>query len=163
MYNGNNNNEYYQGQGSGRGLGGGAARGPLGFVVKGIATGIGLASESIHAHKEKKAARKEAEAEDAHSHSQSPTSDHKSTQQEPHSNEKDVAAREQHHELEEGDEEQWDLDDAQDQLGEHEPVSPKKRPFERDPKKIVQHFIDDYSLPESFRPHGRLTLPVIIP
>lgn len=44
----------------------GSGRGPLGFVVKGIASGIGLASESHHAHKEKKEAKKLAEAEEAH-------------------------------------------------------------------------------------------------
>jgi hypothetical protein len=49
--------------------------------------------------------------------------------------------------LEEGDEEQWNPDNAQDELTPEAP-NPKTRPFERDPKKITQHFIDDYAVPQ---------------
>lgn len=192
-----NNNGY--GQGYGRGRGGLGGINPIGYVVKGIASGIGLASESIHAHKEKKAAKKAAEEEGSH-HSPAPEqtdhlgrpegsrqpSAHSATDhaeqpdygalpayeadekhpvrpenQRSHSTEKGADGKER--ELEEGDEEQWDLDDAQDELIEREAVNPKKRPFERDPKKIVQHFIDDYPLPQDYHPHGRLSLPVVLP
>jgi hypothetical protein len=118
---------------------------PLGFVVSGIAAGVGLASESIHHHKEKKAAKKAAAAQHEQSGSQSaPT------------------GQQVDRELEEGDEEQWDLDDAQDDLIAREPSNPKKRPFERDPKKITQHFIDDYPLPQGVQLR-KLSLPVVLP
>lgn len=225
---------------------------PIGMVVKGVASGIGLASEGIHAHKEKKAAKKAAEAEEAHrSQSQSPaqgppdqadymgrpqgsrqqseTSSHHGSgvqpdymgrpqgSREPSDNnarqgpvpqadygtpqgseaQPDYGAPptyeedEKHHvrpekqrsassekgekgahegerELEEGDEEQWDLDDAQDELIEREAVQlesvgPKKRKFEKNPKTTAQNFINDYPLPQGYHPHGRLTLPVVLP
>ena len=43
-----------------RGQGGTVGCGGLGFVVSGLAAGVGLASESIHHHKENKAAKKAA-------------------------------------------------------------------------------------------------------
>jgi hypothetical protein len=170
----------------------------------------GLASEGIHAHKEKKAAEKAAEAEEGrHSQSQHPapgpsgqsdyvgrphgsrnTSDkgiqQSSAAQPGHDAPPTYEADEKHnvrpenqrsyssekgekgvhveeHELEEGDEEQWELDDAQDELLEREPLGPKTRKFVKNPQTTVQNFIDDYPLPQGYNPHGRLTLPVIIP
>lgn len=154
--------------------------GGLGFYAKGIAAGIGLASESIHAHKEKKNAKKMAAADEARqSQSQSPYGEQgrsgpppsygehaeqyvRPEKQRSHSNEKGGAA-DGERELEEGDEEQWDLDDAQDELIEREPVNPKNRPFTPDPKKIAQYFIDDYPVPQGMRSHGKLALPVVLP
>ena len=165
---------YSQGnQGQGRGQ---VGFGGLGFIVKGVASGIGLASESIHAHKEKKAAKKLAAADEARQQSYSPGDQsgipsayehHGEHHVRPektrsHSSGKNGGA-EGGRELEEGDEEQWDLDDAQDELIEREPVNPKNRPFERDPKKVTQHFIDDYPIPQGMQQHGRLTLPVVLP
>ena len=55
-----NNNQGNQGLGRGQvGFGG------LGLLVKGVASGIGLGSETIHYHKEKKAAKKLAAAGEA--------------------------------------------------------------------------------------------------
>jgi hypothetical protein len=128
-----------------QGRGGTVGFGGLGFVVSGIAAGVGLASESIHHHKEKKAAKKAAVAQ----------REHPDTQSTP-------PGQQGERELEEGDEEQWDLDDAQDELIDQEPPNPKKRPFERDPKKITQHFIDDYPLPQGIQLR-KLPLPVVLP
>ena len=234
MYNNNgyNNQGYGQGYNQGSGRGGGLfGANPISMVAKGVASGIGLASESIHSHKEKKAAKKAAEADEArHSPSQSPAqgaghagpmshpqgsreplekgapqspreqADYGTPQvsrqfsgQETHQSpppQADYGAPpaygedEQHQlrpekqrthsskegapegdrELEEGDEEQWDLDDAQDKVVEHhEQIGPKVRKFEKDPKTTTQNFINDYPLPEGYHPHGRLTLPVVIP
>jgi hypothetical protein len=197
-----NNNAYGPGYNQfGRGRGGGLGGfNPIGYVVKGVASGIGLASESIHAHKEKKAAKKAA-AEEGNRHSQDQTpaqGDHlnrpqgsrepsdygtaellgdqpdygtisaheadekhyfRPEQQRSQSTEK--AADGTVRELEEGDEEQWDLDDAQDELIQREPVNPKKRPHE--PKKLVQQFVNDHPVPQGYHPHGRLALPVVLP
>lgn len=149
-----------------------APQGPLSPFVKIAAAGIGLASESIREHKEKKHAKKLAAAENKRQtqfqsqqdesypppmYSPSPVySDHK--EQYPATEEKRSFSEE-----EEGDEEQWALDDAQDELLEREAVNPKKRPFARDPKKITQHFVDDYPVPPAIQPLGRLTLPVVLP
>lgn len=158
--------------------------GGLGFYAKGIATGIGLVSESLHAHKEKKNAKKMAnENQDRRSPSQRP-GDYQERSQErsgapPHysddvkqqvGHDKKISYKnhkedfaDQDWELEEGDEEQWDLDDAQDEIIEREQVNPKNRPFTPDPKKIAQYFIDDYPVPRGRSPYGKLTLPVILP
>jgi hypothetical protein len=53
------------------------------------------------------------------------------------------------------------LDDAQDELISEAP-NLKNRPFERDPKKITQHFIDDYPVPQGIQ-QGKLCLPVVLP
>jgi hypothetical protein len=152
-----------------QGRGGTARAGPLGFVVSGIAAGVGLASESIHHHKEKKAAKKAADVQPEPSGPQSPPAyeEHTHKGAEYAGEEKKGAqyAREEkkgaEHSLEEGDEEQWDLDDAQDELI-SEASNPKNRPFERDPKKITQHFIDDYPVPQAIQ-KANLPLPVVLP
>ncbi|KAI9736969.1 MAG: hypothetical protein M1834_000558 [Cirrosporium novae-zelandiae] len=130
-----------------------AGLGGLGFVVSGIAAGVGLASESIHHHKEKKAAKKAATTQGELSGSQSPA---------PEEHHHSGTGQQGDRELEEGDEEQWDLDDAQDEFVAREPPNPKNRPFERDPKKITQHFIDDYPLSQGVQ-LGKLPLPVVLP
>lgn len=128
-----------------RGRGGNVGFGGLGFVVSGIAAGVGLASESIHHHKQKKAAKEAATAQREQSGSQSPPAyeeygnegaenarDEKKSAEA--AEDKKGAEQQRERSLEEGDEEQWDLDDAQDELISKSP-NPKKRPFERDPRR----------------------------
>ncbi|OAL32366.1 hypothetical protein AYO22_00388 [Fonsecaea multimorphosa] len=70
-------------------------------AIKGVASGIGLISEGVHHHKERKEAK-------AHS-----------TEVKVQEIHPEAAAREghaRHDSLEEGDEEHWDLDEAQDEL-----------------------------------------------
>lgn len=145
--------------------------GGLGSYVKIAAAGIGLASESIREHKQKKNAKKMATAQNAHQAQSerqqeelypppmyspsSVNSDHR--EQHSASEEKRSLSEE------EGDEEQWALDDAQDELLERQPVNPKKRPFARDPRQIAQLFIDDYPVPQGLQPRCRLNLPVVLP
>lgn len=156
--------------------------GGLGFYAKGIAAGIGLASESIHAHKEKNKKTKMVATGETHQHqSQAPYGEqtrsvpppayYDSTEQPfipklegegSHLSQKECSG-EGGRAQEDGDEEQWDLDDAQDDLFRQEAVHPNKRPFARDPKKMVQYFIDDYPLPQEIQLRGRLTLPVVLP
>ncbi|PMD34289.1 hypothetical protein L207DRAFT_468538 [Hyaloscypha variabilis F] len=123
------------------------------MIVTGVAAGIGLVSESIHHHNEKKAAQKAAAEQSTHS--SDPPTYSQSTSSESIQREAIIH--------EEGDEEQWDLDDAQDHLPSISvEAGPKKRPFERDPMKITQHFIDDYPV-QPGHTHGRLALPVVLP
>ena len=154
----NMNNQYSRGRGQG---------GPLGLLVSGVATGIGLASESIRHHKEKKAAAEKAATEQSspslhpptYSSSNSSVTIQKS-ERAGESNEGEENEKECH---EEGDEEQWDLDDAQDHLPSHSAESgPKQRPFERDPKNINQNFVNDYPL-QPGQELGKLALPVVLP
>jgi hypothetical protein len=146
-----------------QGRGGTAGFGGLGFVVSGIAAGVGLASESIHHRKEKKAAKKAEAAQREQSDAQSPPAyeEHEHKGVEYAGCEKKGAEQQGERSLEEGDEEQWDLDDAQDELISEAP-NPKHRPFERDPKKITQHFIDDYPVPQGIQ-QRKLPLPAILP
>lgn len=69
--NNNNNNDNGSFNRADRGRRGGGG-GPLTGLVKGVAAGIGLASESIQHHKEKKRAKQAAEAGEAGSSSQTP-------------------------------------------------------------------------------------------
>ncbi|GIJ84641.1 hypothetical protein Asppvi_003490 [Aspergillus pseudoviridinutans] len=180
-----NNQQVHQSNQQGGGQTGvgnpGGPLGLIGLVAKGVAAGIGLASESIHAHKEKKNAKKKAAADQARrSQSQPPPSELEgSSPLPPYSDDTEkehvMAAKQRAHlsenrtfaqvggELEEGDEEQWELDDAQDELIEREPANPKKRPQTLDPKKITQYFIDDYPVPQGIERRGKLTLPVVLP
>lgn len=147
--------------------------GPIGFAVKGLAAGIGLASESIQHHKEKKAAEKAAlSRENSGSANLSPGS-HNLTPATSNGLEQKKSIASTHStyskhegetggvEHEEADDEQWDLDDAQNELVEEHPKA-KVRPFERDPKKMAQHFMDDYPVPQGVQLQ-KLALPVILP
>jgi hypothetical protein len=138
--------------------------GPLGYAVKGLAAGIGLASEGIHHHKKKKAAEKAAalSRENSGSATLSPAGSNELEQKKTsssthskHDGEKDNLSHE------EGDEEQWELDDAQNELVSDHPKA-KDRPFERDPKKVTQRFMDDYPIPQRIQLQ-KLALPVILP
>jgi hypothetical protein len=90
--------------------------GGLGFVVSGIAAGVGLASEIIQHHKEKKAAKKAEAAQREPSGAQSPLAyeEHEHKGAEYAGCKKKSVEQQEECSLEEGDEEQWDLDDAQD-------------------------------------------------
>ncbi|KAJ5610937.1 hypothetical protein N7510_007656 [Penicillium lagena] len=173
-----NNQGFGQGNQRGQQLGFGG----LGLYAKGIAAGIGLASESIHAHKEKKKKTTMLATGETHQHQSQPPYHEQARSVEPpayfhgaeqsfipelegegsHSSQKESSG-ERGRAQGNGDEEQWDLDDAQDDFLQWEPVYPNKRPFARDPKKIVQYFIDDYPLPQEIQSPGRLTLPVVLP
>jgi hypothetical protein len=120
---------------------------PIGMVVSGIAAGIGLASESIHHHKEKKAAKKTGS-----NSGESPPAYEEQVQAANHP-EKQM--------LEEGDEEQWDLDDAQNELIPQPSVEPERK-GEHDPKKIIRHFIERHQAP-NYLSEQKLPLPVILP
>jgi hypothetical protein len=141
--------------------------GGLGPIISAAAAGIGLASEGIQHHKEKKAAKKAAAAQQEQSGPSQPPPAYEANGQ--HSQKSEKAERHHqgdgHHgderQLEEGDEEQWDLDDAQDEVAIKASV-PKERPFERDPKLIIQHFLDDYPLPQGYVQRG-INLPVVLP
>ncbi|KAE9379547.1 hypothetical protein N431DRAFT_303924, partial [Stipitochalara longipes BDJ] len=141
----------------------------LGLIVSGVATGIGLVSESIHHHNEKKAAAEKAASEQLPPLTQSPTNFH-SDYSEPIQKFGEAGATNQREESEkemivheEGDEEQWDLDDAQDHIPSYSADSgPKQRPVEHDPTKITQNFINDYPL-QPGQALGKLALPVVLP
>ena len=134
----------------------------------------------IHDHKEKKAAKKTAEqshdpAKLDPDYSSDTTQD---TERQFNYRTDKVGAEHHEHEmhkktkkgadlkLEEGDEEQWNLDEAQDEVIKLDlayQVNPKNRTLEQDPIKIATHFIENYPLQKGFHPQGRLTLPVVFP
>jgi hypothetical protein len=97
-------------------------------IAPGIATGVGLASESAQHHKEKKAAKKAEATQREQSVAQSPPAyeehEHKSAE---YAGCEKKGAEQRERSLE-GDEEQWDLDDVQGELISSAP-SPKNRPL----------------------------------
>ena len=126
----------------------------LSYAVKGLAGGIGLASESIHAHREKKRSRSRGKAEEDSDRSVSPNPQGPNDEQT----------------LEEGDEEQWELDDAQDDL--INGVSPNELPYEsssvdegeKDATQITERFVCQHP-PPAYSELGnaqKLPLPVIL-
>ncbi|TVY82519.1 Carnitinyl-CoA dehydratase, partial [Lachnellula suecica] len=130
----------------------------IGYAVKGVAAGIGLASEGIHAHNEKKRAKKlgHSESREAVDASDNTSHDHLT-----------------HHSLEgereayEGDEAHWNLDEVQDELHASTPREEhdakeieKKKKYEHNITIIIEEFIRKY--PVTGRGHG-LALPVILP
>lgn len=129
----------------------------LGLAVKGVASGIGLVSEGIHHHKDRKSAKSAGEGATAGS-SVSEVREEGSAQS-----------------LEEGDEEQWDLDEAQDELlGEKsftEGEGPVSKRDQINPTKITDAFVRRHPPPSAtpteadgdveIRTH--LPLPVILP
>ncbi|CZR64616.1 uncharacterized protein PAC_14514 [Phialocephala subalpina] len=124
----------------------------ISFAVKGIAGGIGLASESISAHRANKRAKSQMREEQ--SKSPAPLSRPSSH------NEK--------HPFEENDEDQWALDDAQDELlptrsPPTTPGSPEK-PI-RDVKVLIDIFIQSHPLPNyaDLPPPPHLPYPVVLP
>jgi hypothetical protein len=143
------------------------------FAAKGVATGIGLASEGIHAHKEKKRAKKLAESESAMA------SDSESSANLAHeaskSNEHMALTNrslEGDHEDYEGDEVHWKLDEVQEEI---QPSTPeekkdseeKKKKNERNIVVVINEFVCKYPSPSRGSgqnlPLRNLALPVILP
>ena len=111
----------------------------LGIAVKGVASGIGLASESIHAYKAK------------------------NHDKDNNSNETTITDADSTRQLirEEDDEEDWELDEAQEALT---PQETKTKPS-RDITILVQQFVSRHPLPSGVELSSipRLALPVILP
>lgn len=141
--------------------GGPRRQGPLTPVIKGIAAGVGLASESIHYHNEKKNAKKATAhaTEVTESVVHNPPSELKSKDFAPSI--EMIAEEDLNVEMEKNDEEQWALDEAQDELISAEQKH-EERPSERDPMKMTKRFIDAYPMMSGV-PLERLSLPVILP
>jgi hypothetical protein len=125
-------------------------------VVGGVAAGIGLVSEGISAKKKQSAAKKLAAQDGAATSSPAPPSYDET--------------------LEEHDEEQWDLDDAQvelRQLTSNEPASlpaadetgsssPADKPI-HNVHKLTDAFMAKHPIPEGISEAGRIGLPVVLP
>lgn len=118
--------------------------GPVGMLVRGIAAGIGLASESYQHRKEKKASNKQAERDD-----ENPAT-------------AELDGRELQHDAQlsqQMDEAVWELDEAQDQVTNHPP-----RPLagtEEEPAELADSFIVAHPHPPPYS-SGQLSLPVVI-
>jgi hypothetical protein len=130
------------------------------LIGGGIAAGIGLASESIHHHKQKKAAKQKLgethKADDPPAYDESSGAKKETREHAEHETSDD-------HANEEGDEEQWDLDDAQDKLIADGSVKVQPRPkVSIHPRETTQHFVDRHPAPSSL-PENHLPLPVILP
>lgn len=115
-------------------------------VVGGVASGIGLVSEGISAKKRRSAMKKDnAEYnDDIAGPSQPPSYDEV---------------------LDEGDEEKWDLDDAQDELERAAgpgPQSPAGKPI-RNVHKLTDAFMARHPVPEYIDEAPKLQLPVVLP
>ena len=111
-----------QGRG-GAGLGSSGKTAPqilIGFTVKGIASGIGLISESIHARREAKLQKKERESTTLTNPRESSSMPSSSVETQIESHESEVAAKNHSGYEPRGDsdhlEEEWELDDAQDDI-----------------------------------------------
>ncbi len=108
-------------------------------AVKSIASGVGLVSEGVHHHKERKLAK--AQLTQIGDEQLSPEIAHQEI--------------EKHQSLEEGDEEHWNLDDAQNELmGVHSNASSSSYPEEHlskhdqiDPTKVTDAFIRRHPAP----------------
>lgn len=140
----------------------------LRYAVSGVAGGIGLASESIHARKEKKKAKANATA----SSSKAPVSPQENRSSAPTSPQEEDADEEII--IEQEDEKQWELDDAQqglpggassdDQPPEYtvgDPSAPKES--KPDGANITEAFLKRYPPPPSSDDAQPLPLPVILP
>jgi hypothetical protein len=123
-----------------------AAGGPVGMLVRGIAAGIGLASESYQHHKEKKASKGQSGSEDENS--ATPTQE-----------ERESEFQQQAHLSQQMDEAVWNLDEAQD------PVSAQQgRPAAATESEVVglaDTFLVAHARPQHYSP-GHLALPVVI-
>jgi hypothetical protein len=113
------------------------------LLVRGIATGIGLASESIQHRKEKKASQTQAgrDGEDA-----TTTEEERELQQDAHlSQQMDEAV--------------WELDAAQDQVSDHQSKQPATT--DEEVADLADSFLRTHSQPPPYSA-GQLTLPVVI-
>jgi hypothetical protein len=120
------------------------AGGPVGMLVRGIAAGIGLASESYQHHKEKKASQTRAGRDDENATAV--------TQEE----------RELQHDAQlsqEIDEAVWELDEAQDQVSQYQ--SRPAAATDEEVAGLADLFLVTHTRPPPFSA-GQLALPVII-
>lgn len=148
----------------------GGLDGVLRYAVSGVAGGIGLASESIHARKERKKAKSSAAASNSNA-TVSPQEDRESSPSPPQgkgTGEEII--------IEQEDEKQWDLDDAQQGLPEGAPsdeVSPEytvgdpsaRKESKPDGANVTEAFLKRYPPPPppAFDDAQPLQLPVILP
>lgn len=126
----------------------------IGFAVKGVAAGIGLASESIHHHKEKKREKKLAESD------ANPRENNSAASLPNIRDQGDETPRE------EGDEEQWQLDEAQEEIVPQTSQGQEKKKSTRNLTVIVEEFVCKYPPPHYGYPVAvprLLALPVILP
>lgn len=146
----------------------GGLDGILRYAVSGVAGGIGLASESIHARKE----RKKAKSITTENSSNTPIPPQESSSSTPASLHEKGADEEII--IEQEDEKQWDLDDAQNELpggasSDNEPpeytVSDPSAPKESEPDSanITETFLKRYPPPAPPDDAQPLPLPVILP
>lgn len=152
--------------------------GILGYAVKGIAGGIGLASEAIHHHKEKKKAKKQADITSKDPSATTATDNDSPPQyivrdgDEPNTYPQDIKVDQNGDEsrgLEEPDtvEQEWDLDDAQDDLvrtpssEEKENEKEKSKPTQNIAK-LTEIFLQTHPIPP-VDALSTLPLPVILP
>lgn len=158
-------------RGGGRGGRHGTGYGPLGPVIKGVAGGIGLASESIHHYKENKAAKKASLSRENSDSSLPPPPSYDELEAKRSTSKDDVGIEcTEKHEGKDEVEKEWELDEAQDEFAEldeqeldqNRDQKPAKRKQEGDPKKMVQTFTDLYPAPVTVE-QGALSLPVILP
>ncbi|KAK6844415.1 hypothetical protein PG995_014525 [Apiospora arundinis] len=124
--------------------------GPVGKLVRGLASGIGLASESYQHHKDKKAAAKAGPAN---------STDGSAAVAEQH-----VPIEDQAHMSQQMDEAVWELDEAQDQLTDHGPTSSGNAQVEI--PALADAFIRNHPPPpyhqDENEEEGGLDLPVVI-
>ncbi|KAI0515062.1 hypothetical protein F5B22DRAFT_608160 [Xylaria bambusicola] len=122
--------------------------GPGGVIVRGIATGIGLASEAYHHHKEKKAQKVKEDGNDSSLITQPSVPGDPSSQPVTLSQQVDEAA--------------WQLDDAQQEVMGAKSPSPDVTD-EQQPKELASTFLQRHAEPPSLASlNQRLALPVVI-
>lgn len=125
--------------------------GPLAPIIKGIAAGVGLASEYSHHRKDRKATAETSITE----------VDPKKTHQVKEIPEHLVVCVDDSQPINH-DQIQWELDEAQEEVS--EAGQPKKPKTEHDPTKIVKQFTDTHPIDQdSGSTPGSLLLPVVLP
>lgn len=146
-----------EGRGRGRGFGGRRGGGLIGAAVSGIAGGIGLASESISAHRAKKKAQKE----EASAASESTQRDFLAS-----GSNTEVAYEESTHGTYELDatERQWELDETQSELLTTESETSSSPSPVQDDADLATKFASNHPLPSQLDQTSlsRLELPVIL-
>ncbi|KAI1291581.1 hypothetical protein F5Y03DRAFT_376377, partial [Xylaria venustula] len=124
-------------------------RTPGGVIVRGVASGIGLASEAIHHHKEKKAQKAEGGVRQLPPTLQLSISERSDTQPTTLSQQVDEAA--------------WQLDDAQQQLMQEESLSyPASNNQYRQPPQLADTFLQSHPSPPPESRTSQLSLPIVI-
>lgn len=137
--------------------------GLIGFAVKGVSSGIGLASEGVSAYRADRRSKSKISTVKSEEDTLSGGNNRNETTMQSVPDQED---EKRSHELqeEETDEQAWDLDDAQDQITPTPTQSPEED-VPKDGKKIIDKFIWRHPPPLSTDRVGsaRLSLPVILP